>query len=94
MNATIARPVRRLAVTLAAAGIAALGSVAVAPTASAAPVLDSPSYIVDGPGKGNGPDAFIVTDHGRKPVFFCDPEQPQAHKKTCVALVEDGGTRF
>ena len=96
MNATIARPVRRLAVTLAAAGIAALGSVAVAPAASAAPAQDGPAYIVEhgGNGNGNGPDAFIVTDHGRKPVFFCHDGQPKGHEKKCAPGIEDGGPRF
>jgi hypothetical protein len=96
MNATIARPVRRLAVTLAAAGIAGLGSVAIAPAASATPVQDGPSYIIDAPsnGNGNGPDAFIVTDKGRKPVFFCDADKPNAHNGKCIQSVEDGGTRF
>jgi hypothetical protein len=94
MNATIARPVRRLAVTLAAAGIAALGSVAIAPAASAAPAEDGPAYIIEGPANGNGPDAFIVTDKGRTPVFFCDLDKPNAHNGTCIESVEDGGTRF
>jgi hypothetical protein len=94
MNATIARPARRLAVTLAAAGIAALGSVAIAPAASAAPAQDGHSSIVDGPGKGNGPDAFIVTDHGRTPIFFCDADRPTKHENKCAPGIEDGGTRF
>jgi hypothetical protein len=89
---------RRFALTLATAGIAAMGSVALAPAASAAPAQDGPSYILDGPGidgSGNGgPDAFIVTDHGRVPVFFCDPEKPNQHRDKCITLVEDGGTRF
>jgi hypothetical protein len=94
MNATIARPARRLAVTLAAAGIAALGSVAIAPSASAAPAVDGPAYIVEHDGNGNGPDAFLVSDHGRKPVFFCEDGQPKGHAKNCVPGIEDGGTRF
>jgi hypothetical protein len=94
VNAPITRPARRLAVTLAAAGVAALGSVAIAPAASAAPAEDGPNYIIDGPGRGNGPDAFIVTEHGRVPVFFCVAEQPNAHENTCVPGVEDGGPRF
>lgn len=93
MNATIARPVRRLAVTPAAAGIAGLDSVAIAPAASAAPAEDTTSYIIERPGKGNGPDAFIVTEHGRTAVFFCDDES-NAHKNKCAPGIEDGGTRF
>ena len=49
----------RIATTLVALGIAAVGSVAIAPAASAAPVQDGPSYVIDGPGmdsdNGNGP---------------------------------------
>jgi hypothetical protein len=93
MTRSIARPARRLALTVAAAGIAAMGSVALAPAASAAPVQDAPSYVIDGPGHG-GPDAFIVKDKGRLPVFFCDEDKPSKHGNTCITLVEDGGTRF
>lgn len=82
MNSTIGRPARRLALTLAAAGIAAMGSVALAPAASAAPAKDAPSYILDAPGSdiGNGPDAFIVTDSGRVPVFFCEDDKDKHDK--------------
>ena len=94
MTSTIARPARRFALTLAAAGIAALGSVAIAPAASAAPVQDGPSYVIDGPGVAGAPDAFIVKDKGRSPVFFCDEDKPNAHHNKCITTVEDGGTRF
>jgi hypothetical protein len=74
----------RIATTLVALGIAAIGSIAIAPAASAAPVQDGPSYVVDGPGmdrtNGNGPDAFIVTDNGRVPVFFCDSKEDKEKK--------------
>ena len=93
MTSTIARPARRFALTLATAGIAVLGSVAIAPAASAAPVQDGPSYVIDGPGHG-GPDAFIVKDKGRVAVFFCDLDKPNKHANKCITLVEDGGTRF
>jgi hypothetical protein len=93
MTAPFARPVRRLAVTFAVAGVAALGSVAIAPAASAAPASDGGSVIVEGPGNGNGPDAFIVTERGRTPVFFCDAENPK-HVEKCVPGVADGGPRF
>ena len=104
MNSTLAR---RFALTLATAGIAVLSSVAMAPAASAAPTQDGPSYIIEGP--GNGPDSFIVRDHGRVPVFFCDDDKPSKDKADkdkadkdqaakgkagCITLVEDGGTRF
>ena len=93
MTRSIARPAGRLALTLAAAGIATMGSLAYAPAASAAPVQTGPSTIVDGPGHG-GPDAFIVKDKGRLPVFFCDADKPNKHANKCITLVEDGGTRF
>jgi hypothetical protein len=84
------RTARRFALTLAVAGIAALGSVAIAPAASAAPVNDGPAYIIDGPGNGNGPDKFIVTDSGRIPVFFCDAAKPTQHHNDCITLSPTG----
>ena len=91
MNATIARPARRLAVTLAAAGIAALGSVAIAPSASAAPAVDGPAYIVEHDGNGNGPDAFLVTENGWTPIFFCDEDKPNQRHDNCQADPNAGG---
>src|SRR6476620_10313182 len=69
-----ARTARRLALTLTVAGIAAFGSVAVAPAAFAAEGTDGPAYVIDG--NGNGPDSFVVTTTGRIPVFFCDDVKP------------------
>jgi hypothetical protein len=74
MNRTAISTARRFALTLTVAGAAALGSVAIAPAASAAPVQDGPSYMIEG--NGNGPEAFIVTQTGRIPVFFCEDVQP------------------
>ena len=73
MTSTIAGTTRRFVLTLTVAGIAALGSIAVAPAASAAPA-DGPNYLVEG--NGTGPDAFVVTSTGRVPVFFCEDVQP------------------
>jgi hypothetical protein len=73
MDTTI-RPLRRLGATIAIAGFAALGSVAVAPAASAAQVQDGANYVIEG--NGNGPDAFVVTTTGRMPVFFCEDVKP------------------
>ena len=87
MDSTFAR---RFALTLATAGIAVLSSVAIAPAASAAPVQDGPSYVIDGPGHG-GPDAFIVKDKGRTPVFFCDADKPNQRQNLCQADPESGG---
>ena len=82
----------RIATTLVTFGIAALGSVALAPAASAAPVQDGPSYVIDGPGNGNGPDAFIVTEHGRTPIFFCDDSGKHANK--CAPIGDETSGRF
>ena len=75
----------RIATTLVTLGIAAVGSIALAPAASAAPAQDGPSYVIDGPGmdsdNGNGPDAFIVTENGRVPVFFCDTKEDKGKVK-------------
>jgi hypothetical protein len=85
---TTRRPVRRLAMALAVAGVAGLGTVITAPAAAAAaPVTqDGPAYVVEG--KGNGPDYFIVTGNKRIPIFYCDPEKPNKQHNKC--LVEDG----
>jgi hypothetical protein len=82
MNSTLVRPARSFALVLAAAGIAAMGSVGLAPAASAAPAKDAPSYILEAPGtdSGNGVDAFIVTDTGRVPVFFCEDDKAKHDK--------------
>ena len=74
MNRTRISTARRFALTLTLAGAAALGSVAVAPMASAAPAQDGHNYLIEG--NGNGPDAFVVTETGRIPVFFCEDVQP------------------
>lgn len=87
---TTTRSARRFALTLAVAGVAALGSVAVAPAAFAA---DGGNYVVDGTGNGNGPDQFIVTDHGRIPIFFCDDSNPNKQQNNCVS-VDPNGARF
>jgi len=73
MNTTFS-PLRRLGATVALAGIAALGSLAVAPAASASLVQDGANYVIEG--NGNGPDAFVVTATGRIPVFFCEDVKP------------------
>ena len=84
----------RIATTLVTLGIAAVGSIALAPAASAAPVQDGPSYVIDGPGNGNGPDAFIVTEHGRTAIFFCDDEKPNKHANKCVPVGDEQSGRF
>ena len=77
---------RRFALTLTVAGAAALGSVAIAPAASAA---QSDIVINDG---NNGPDAFVILEHGKMPVFECDPTNPNNQHNNCNDVT--GPTRF
>ena len=86
MNSTIAVTARRFALTLTVAGIAALGSVAVAPAASAA---QSDVVINEG---NNGPDAFVILEHGKIPVFECDADKPKKQHNNCLDTT--GPTRF
>jgi hypothetical protein len=86
------RPARRFAMVLAVAGAAALGTVATAPAALAAPAPareDLPVTVMND--KGNGPDAFIITEKGRVPIFFCDPEKPKKQHNNCLVV---GGPRI
>ena len=89
MYTEMALTARRFALTLAVAGIAAMGSVAIAPAASAA--QDGPDS-VSVRSAGNGPDAFIEQEHGREPVFFCDEDKPNQHHDKCIDLAAP--TRF
>ena len=86
MNSTIAGTARRFALTLTVAGIAALGGIAVAPAASAA---QSDVVFNDGT---NGPDAFVVLEHGKMPVFECNPDNPNQRHNNCIDV--SGPTRF
>jgi hypothetical protein len=89
MYTEMALTARRFALTLAVAGIAAMGSVAIAPAASAA--QNGPHSVTERSG-GNGPDAFIELEHGRSPVFFCDEDKPNKHHKHCIDVT--GPSRF
>jgi hypothetical protein len=80
--------VARFALTLAVAGVAALGSVAVAPAASAATSGDTGVVLRS----GNGPDAFVELEHGRMPVFECDALNENKRQRICIDV--DGPTRF
>ena len=84
---TTITPLRRVAVTLAMAGVAAFGAVAIAPAAFAAE--DSGVVLRDG---NNGPDAFVELDHGKMPVFECDPTKPNQRHNNCIDVT--GATRF
>ena len=92
MYTEMALTARRFALTLAVAGIAAMGSVALAPAASAAPAAQDGSGIVIEKTNGNGPDQFLIGEHGRKPIFICDAEDPKKHAKKCIDLTAP--TRF
>jgi hypothetical protein len=63
---------RRATVAVAVAGAAALTALVSAPQASAAAAA--------------GPDGFVQLDHGRAPVFFCDPEKPNKQHDKCLDL--------
>jgi uncharacterized protein YraI len=95
MNATLSSA-RRIGATLAIAGIAALGSVAIAPAASAAQAeVDGPISVLEGNGNGNGPDKFIVLEDGQRiPVFYCDENKPNQRHNNCEAPVSTDGPRF
>ena len=90
--------VRRTAATIALAGAAVFGSVALAPAASAAqtaaqPAVDGTSYTIPGNGNG-GPDYFLVTEKGRKPIFFLDADKPNKRHNVAQADPETAPDRF
>ena len=89
MYTEMALTARRFALTLAVAGLAAMGSVAIAPAASAA--QNGPDSVSERSGD-NGPDAFLEREHGRQPIFFCDEEKPRKQHNTCIDLTAP--TRF
>ena len=95
MYTEMALTARRFALTLAVAGIAGLGSIAVAPAASAAPAVeqDGPNSVVHNNG-GNGPDAFLILEHGSKPVFFCDVQHVKKQHNNCTKPVTTSSPRF
>jgi hypothetical protein len=86
MNRTTIGTARRFALTLTVAGAAALGSIAIAPAASAA---QSAVVINDG---NHGPDAFVILEHGKMPVFECDADKPNQRHNNCIDTT--GPTRF
>lgn len=91
MHTEMALTARRFALTLAVAGIAGLGSIAVAPAASASltvPPIGSTSVVPTG--SGSGPDVFIVLENGVRPIFFCDPLTPMQRHNTCTPPVTSG----
>lgn len=83
--------IRRATLTVAMAGAATFGAVALAPAASAAQdSVDGSAYIIEGP-SDNGPVAFLVTDRGREAIFFCDPAKPMQRQNNCQADPTSGG---
>jgi hypothetical protein len=87
MNRTTIGTARRFALTLTVAGAAALGSIAIAPAASAAP-----SDSVEIRTGNNGPDAFVILEHGKMPVFECDTVNENKRHNNCIDTT--GPTRF
>ena len=80
MSSTITVNARRFVLTLSVAGIAALGGIAVAPAAFAAPP------------EGKGPALIMELEHGKLPVFECDADKPKQRHKICIDM--DAPTRF
>ena len=80
MSSTITVNARRFVLTLSIAGIAALGGIAVAPAASAAPP------------EGKGPSLIMELEHGKLPVFECNPDNPNQRHNNCIDL--NAPTRF
>lgn len=80
MYTEMALTARKFALTLAVTGIAVMGSIALAPSASAAPVVqDGPGTVIEKL-NGNGPDQFLILDHGKKPVFICGDDKVKDDK--------------
>ena len=78
--------IRRAVLAVAMAGAATFGAVALAPAASAAePATGGPSATVD----GSGPDAFLVTEHGRQAVFYCTDEKSNRRHSICQEVGPD-----
>ena len=89
---------RRTSITVAMAGAVAFGAVALAPAASAAapaaPASVDGSYEVVDKANGNGPEAFLVTEHGKKPVFFCEDDKPNKRHNNCQPDPNGADGRF
>ena len=80
MYTEMALTARTFALTLAVTGIAVMGSVAIAPAASASAVAqDGPGTVVEKL-NGNGPDQFLIGEHGRKPIFICGDDKVKDDK--------------
>ncbi len=78
MTSTIAVTARRFVLTLTVAGIAVIGGVA--PAASAAQPEDV------------GPALIMDLEHGKLPVFECNPDKPNQRHNNCIDM--DAPTRF
>jgi hypothetical protein len=92
MNTEMALTARKFALTLAVAGVAAIGSIAVAPAASATPMAQNGPDSVSERSGGHGPDAFLEREHGRQAIFFCEEDKPNKQHDKCIDLT--GPTRF
>ncbi len=90
---------RRIPATLAMAGAVAFGAVALAPAASAATPAAAGasvdgSYTVVDKSNGNGPEAFLITENGKKPIFFCDADKPGKRHNNCQTDPTAGQGRY
>ena len=86
---------RRTSLTVAMAGAVAFGAVALAPAASAAqPAEVDGSYTTVEKTNGNGPVAFLITDNGKQPIFYCDADKPNKRHNNCQLNPTAGGGRF
>jgi hypothetical protein len=86
---------RRTSITVVMAGAVAFGAVALAPAASAATSADvDGSYEIVEKTNGKGPAAFLITENGRTPIFFCDEDKPNKRHNNCQADPEGGDGRF
>ena len=80
--------IRQAALALTMAAAATFGAVALAPAASAAqPAVDGSAATVEG--SGHGPDAFVVTDNGRRPVFHCTDDRSNKRHSICQEALPD-----
>ena len=71
---------RSAVLAVATAAAAAVGAVALAPAASAAEPAPAASAA---PADGNGRDAFLGTDRGSRPVFYCTDEKNNKRHNIC-----------
>jgi hypothetical protein len=85
---------RRSSLTVAMAGAVAFGAVALAPAASAATADVDGGYSIVEKTNGNGPVAFLVSELGTTPIFYCDADKPKKRHNNCQDDPEASDSRF